>query len=108
MLMPHRAWPYALIALTGGVLLTAAGWFAGIGLTLSMAPGMVVMKALGYMPAVPPTVEPGELPFGVHEPFLAFFYGAIFWVVVVPIVVWILAAVCLKWTASHAKPASSA
>lgn len=105
---PHRAWLYALVALLGGVLFTAAGWFAGIGLGLFMAPAIPVMKALSYMPAVPPTVELGELPFSVHEAFLAFFYAAIFWVIVVPAVVWILAAVCLKRTASHAKHPSDA
>ena len=108
MLKPHRASLYALIALLGSAAFTAAGWFAGIGLSLFMAPGIAAMKFLGYIPAVPPTVEPGELPFNIHEPFLAFFYAAIFWVIVAPIVIWIVATVCLKWSASHAKPASGA
>lgn len=96
MLKLRRASHYALIAFLGGVLFTWGAYAAGIGVSLFFGPVIPVLRVLGYIPEAQPTVEPGELPFSVYEAFIAFFSAVVFWVLVVPVIVWLLTTFYLR------------
>jgi hypothetical protein len=94
---PHKGWHYALLAVFTGPLLLLAGFFTNAASHIFFGPVVPVLKELGYIPRIQPAPEPGELPFSIGEAFIAFFSAAAFWVFIFPIIVWIVAAVYLRW-----------
>ena len=96
MLKRRRAWPYALLVSLGGVLLTWSTYSAGAGVSLFFGPVVPVLGFFGILPPPPTDLGPDELPFGPGEAFLAFFYAAVVWIVIVPLVVWVVTAIYLR------------
>ena len=98
MLKWRRAWPYALLASLGGVLLTWSAYATGVGVSLFFGPVVPVLRLSGLFPPPPTDLGPDELPFGPYEAFLAFFSAAVFWVIIFPLIVWLVTALYLRST----------
>jgi hypothetical protein len=99
MLRPRKGWHYGILALLAGILLTTSTYLADVGTSLFFGPVVPVLRAFGFIPPAEPITEPGELL--VYEAFLATFSAAVFWVFICPVIVWLLAAICLKLPARH-------
>jgi len=98
MLRPCRGWHYGVLAALAGILLTTSSYLADVGTSLFFGPAVLVLRAFGFIPPAEPITDPGELIVG--EAFLATFSAAMFWVFICPVIVWLLAAIYLKFCGS--------
>jgi len=69
-----------------------------VGTSLFFGPVVPVLRAFGFIPPAETIYEEGESLVG--EAFLATFSAAVFWVFICPVIVWLLAAIYLKFCGS--------